>query len=142
MSLPSTSGYALLKKQRIIYDVYSAFQRENQIEALESILFVKNIGADTLVAGLEVIPELWRPKETSDSILSALCVLYIDISLKIGLVEPQVSAIQNLADIMDHLLKQGQIRQASRKPTPRAVGRAPLTTNEPSTLQLHRSGQR
>ncbi|KAI8671322.1 hypothetical protein NCS57_00607000 [Fusarium keratoplasticum] len=96
---------ALLRAQRVIHEVHSIFESNDPVENLNILLLSKTLGVNTIVAGLETIPKLWRASKLSESKVNEFCNLYRDVCLKIGPAEPRVIALQNLTDILDQLLK-------------------------------------
>ncbi|KAH7329221.1 putative death-receptor fusion protein-domain-containing protein [Stachybotrys elegans] len=107
------STSALLKIQRTINAIFSATMSEEPVQQLEPLLAQTGMGADTLATALESIPKLWNVTSTSEDILTALCGLYIKLCLQTGFIEAQVIAIQNLAEILDHLLEKGSLSNLS-----------------------------
>ncbi|KAM6526770.1 hypothetical protein FSOLCH5_002855 [Fusarium solani] len=96
---------ALLRAQRVIHEVHSISESNDPVENLNTLLLSKSLGVNTIVAGLETIPRLWRASKLSESRVNEFCNLYRDVCLKIGPAEPRVIALQNLTDILDQLLK-------------------------------------
>lgn len=103
----STSPFcasALLKIQQTTYDLYASHNTTTLTRNLREILLGGKNGADTTVAALELLPNLWKISSTSDTTLSELCGFYIDTCLSTNESGPRAAALQNLAPIMDHLL--------------------------------------
>lgn len=97
---------ALLRAQRVVHEVHSIAESNDPVENLGGLLLGKKaLGVNTIVAGLETIPRLWRASKLSESKAAEFCSLYRDVCLKIGPAEPRVIALQNLTDILDQLLK-------------------------------------
>lgn len=111
VAVPATSGTALFKTQKIVNNVFTVSIGNDPVEQLRSLLLGSQVGVNSLVTALETIPTIWHSSSTSDSTLSELCSLYIDICLKTGLVEAQAVAIRNLAEVLDRLLIDGRFDQ-------------------------------
>lgn len=100
-------GSALLKIQQATYEIYAAFGHQDPINQLRGTLLGGSIGVNTMVAMLELLPKLWMLSSTTDSVLAELCALYVDFCLQISSDEAQAVALENLADVLDHLLNKG-----------------------------------
>ncbi|KAJ3475139.1 hypothetical protein NLG97_g9560 [Lecanicillium saksenae] len=106
--LPEKPSLALFKSQKVINDVFVAHQAAESIHALREIVFNAHTGVNTLVTALETIPKLWNPSTASADTLLALCSLYTDAALRTTYLEAQTAAVENLADVLDVLLKGGE----------------------------------
>ena len=93
--------------------MHSISESNDPVENLNTLLLSKTLGVNTIVAGLETIPKLWRASKLSESKVNEFCNLYRDVCLKIGPAEPRVIALQNLTDILDQLLKTKNVGAAS-----------------------------
>ncbi|EGX94401.1 HEAT repeat protein [Cordyceps militaris CM01] len=102
---------ALLKSQKVINDVFLAYQAPDSINALRDIVSNPHLGVNTLVTALETIPKLWSPAHTSEQTLLSLCSLYTDAALRTTYLEAQITAVENLADVLDALLKSGEAQK-------------------------------
>jgi hypothetical protein len=71
------------------------------------------MGVNTIVAGLGTVPKLWDVSRFSEQDVGKFCNLYRDVCVKIGPVEPRVIALQNLTEVLDHVLKSGNISYVS-----------------------------
>ncbi|KAM0252518.1 hypothetical protein ACHAQJ_007693 [Trichoderma viride] len=102
--IPTGSGSALLKAQSIISKILSACQEKEPVKQVRALLFESRMGADTMVAALESISNLWHSTSTPDQIRVALCDVYIDVCLRTNFTEPQVVAIENLVELVNQLI--------------------------------------
>lgn len=109
LSPRAEKGTALLKKQRIINDVSAASKNTEQVEKLRVLFLNSHVGVNSMVAALETMPPLWHTSSTADSALAGLVSLYVDVCLQTGLVEAQVVAVTNLAEVLDQLLLDGKL---------------------------------
>lgn len=109
VTMPASTGSALLRKQKAIHDVYVASSEDGAVDRLRVLLLDQKVGIDSLVTALETLPKLWTMGSASEQTLVQLCGFYMDICLKTGLVEAQIVALQNLGEIMDQLLRQGKV---------------------------------
>ncbi|KAM5351554.1 hypothetical protein ACJ41O_004277 [Fusarium nematophilum] len=100
---------ALLRAQRVIHEVHSVSESNGPVENLKTLLLSKALGVNTISAGLETIPKLWDATRLSPSDVIELCNLYRDACLKIGPAEPRVIALNNLTQVLDHLLKTNMV---------------------------------
>jgi hypothetical protein len=96
---------ALLRAQRVIHEVHSIAEGSGRVEDLNALLLSKTMGVNTIVAGLETIPKLWKTSRLSEQEVNQFCNLYRDVCLKIGPAEPRVIALQNLTEILDQVIK-------------------------------------
>uniref|UniRef100_A0A0D2XDB7 DUF2428 domain-containing protein n=1 Tax=Fusarium oxysporum (strain Fo5176) TaxID=660025 RepID=A0A0D2XDB7_FUSOF len=104
---------ALLRAQRVIHEVHSIAEGSGPIENLNTLFLSKTMGVNTIVAGLETVPRLWDISRLSEQDVGKFCNLYRDVCVKIGPVEPRVIALQNLTEILDQVLKSGNISLVS-----------------------------
>ncbi len=109
--LPEKSSLALFKSQKVINDIFLAYQAANPVSALRDIIFSPHIGVNTLVTALETIPKLWNPVSATEQTLLFLCSLYIDTALRSTYLEAQTVAVENLADVLDALLQEGKTQK-------------------------------
>ncbi len=109
--LPQESGLALFKSQKVINDVFLAHQAADSANALRDIVFNPHIGVNTLVTALETIPKLWDPAKVTEKTLLSLCSLYTDTALRTTYLEAQTAAVENLADVLDALLADGDAQK-------------------------------
>ncbi|EXA49967.1 hypothetical protein NW761_000836 [Fusarium oxysporum] len=104
---------ALLRAQRVIHEVHSIAEGSGPIENLNTLFLSKTMGVNTIVAGLETVPKLWDISRLSEQDVGKFCNLYRDVCVKIGPVEPRVIALLNLTEILDQVLKSGNISLVS-----------------------------
>ena len=107
--MPASTGSALLRSQKVIHDVYIASSEDGAVERLRDLLLNQKVGNDSFIVALETLPKLWTTTSTSEQYRIQLCGFYIDVCLKSGLVEAQTVAVQNLSEIMDQLIRQGEV---------------------------------
>lgn len=123
---------ALLRAQRVIHEVHSIAEGSGQIEDLNTLLLGKTMGVNTIVAGLETIPKLWDTSRLSGQDVNHFCNLYRDVCLKIGPAEPRVIALQNLTDILDQILKSGNLDLVSPDLLSQIWNSLPLSSLNPA----------
>lgn len=109
--VPEKPSLALFKCQKVINDVFEAHQAADPINALKQIIFNPHTGVNTLVTALETTPKLWNPANVTEQTLLALCSLYTDAALRTTYLEAQTAAVENLADVLDVLLKRGEAQK-------------------------------
>lgn len=110
--LPEYSGLALFKAQKVTNDVFVARQASDSVDALRIILDNCH-GVNTVVTALETVPKLWNPERETEKTLLSLCSLYIDAALKTTFLEAQTAAVENLAGVLDALLKSGAMQKVA-----------------------------
>ncbi|UNI14405.1 hypothetical protein JDV02_001035 [Purpureocillium takamizusanense] len=118
VTMPINSGSALLRHQQIIYAMHDAATGSHPVRRIRQLLLDQSPAADCSVTGLETLPGLWDVATSPRETLAELSALYIDVCLKTRLMEAQVVAIQNLADIVDELLRRNE---AQALPTGRLI---------------------
>lgn len=98
-----TSSSALLRIQELRLAVYSAYCSGKTLEALEADVFKSNAGSEAVVAALELIPTIWKISFTRIDVLVELAKLYAVLCLEKSSTDVQTIALNNLADILDHI---------------------------------------
>lgn len=88
-------------------DVFIAYTSVEPITSLRNIVMNPHYGVNTLVTALETAPKLWNPAKASEKILLSLCSLYVDTALHTTFLEAQTVAVENLADVLEVLIKAG-----------------------------------
>lgn len=107
--MPANSGSALLRHQKVVYDMYRLTAEDGFPAArLRALLLGHGAGADRLVTVLETAPQLWDVSAMAQPALVEACALYVDACLDAGLVEAQVAAMRNLGDVLGELLGRGE----------------------------------
>ncbi|XWW97598.1 hypothetical protein V2A60_005582 [Cordyceps javanica] len=106
--LPEKPSLALFKSQKVINDVFLAYRDSDSVNALRNIVFSPHIGVNALVTVLETIARLWNPANLTENTLLALFSLYTDAALHTAYLEAQTVAVENLAGVLDTLLKGGR----------------------------------
>lgn len=109
--LSEQPSLALFKSQKVINNIFLAYQATDSINALRDIVFNPHTGVNTLVTALETIPKLWNPANTTEQTLLSLCSLYTDVALRTTYLEAQTAAVENLADVLNALSKGGKTRK-------------------------------
>jgi hypothetical protein len=105
LSTSSQAGGALERKQRAISMAYLTLQQHgDKLSSLRKLLQSGTIGADTTVAVLEVVPDLWQAEEISSEELIGLSEMYIGLCKHSSCKEVQAQSILNLAEVLDRLL--------------------------------------
>ncbi|KAL3964384.1 hypothetical protein ACCO45_001388 [Purpureocillium lilacinum] len=88
VTMPSNSGSALLRHQQVIYAMHDAATKSHPVRRIRELLLDQGPAADCSVTGLETLPST-------------------------RLIEAQVVAVQNLADIVDELLRRDEAQGLS-----------------------------
>jgi hypothetical protein len=84
---------------------YFTIQQDgDKLSSLGQLLQGGTIGADTTVAVLEVVPDLWGAEDISSEELVRLSEIYIMLCLSSSCKEVQAQSMLNLADVLDRLL--------------------------------------
>lgn len=117
---------ALLKTQWAIHKVYVAARASDPFQELRRFLFDGNLGVNGLITALESIPSLWNMSEVSDTELSALADLYIEVCAKIGPAEPRTVALENLAVVLDVLHQDKKLDKLSSSTVAQFWSRLPF----------------
>lgn len=107
-----TSGpeSALFRGQHIIHLLLSSTQSKDAVSELRSVLIDSPIGSNTLLTALESLSDLWDLSTVSDSMLTNLCNLYIDISLTQCPADVKAIAVDNLNLVVDKILQRGNLQ--------------------------------
>lgn len=108
VALPEKCGSALLKIQAATYRIHKAHASSTPVEDLRAIFLNGGLGADTMATALELLPTLWTPSSTPETLVPDLCTFYIDLCGSTDMSEPRAVALENLADILDRRLAAGK----------------------------------
>lgn len=114
----SASSLALFKTQKVINDILLASQARDPMASLRDVLLGDQLGVNTLVTALETIPKIWSTTDSHESKLLSLLTLYIDVVLGTTFVDAQTVAVENLAEVLDALLKG---KHADKLPTSKLI---------------------
>ncbi|TWU76774.1 hypothetical protein ED733_004991 [Metarhizium rileyi] len=106
ITIPRSTGSALLKVQKAVYDVYLLSAQEEPVSHLRHLLQSQEVGFDGLVAALETTSKIWNPPSCSQDMLASLSTLYINVCQGTSYSEAQVLSLGNLVDVLDKLLEQ------------------------------------
>lgn len=101
----SAPSLALYKAQKVVNDILLASKAEDPMASLREVLVGSQLGVNTLVTALETVPKIWNPSSCHESTLLSLLTLYIDVTLGTTFVDAQTVAVENLAEVLDVLLK-------------------------------------
>jgi hypothetical protein len=114
----SAPSLALNKTQKVVNDILIASQAGDPMASLRVVLLGTQLGLNTLVTALETIPKIWSTAASHESNLLSLLTLYIDIVLGTTSVDAQTVAVENLAEVLDALLKG---KHANKLPTSKLI---------------------
>lgn len=101
LSIYVSSGSALLNIQLLLSSLYPLSGDPTPSIKLKQLL-VGHVNAVT--PALELLPQLFSLSSTSDETLADLAGFYVDFCLGISDGDLQAIALENMADILDHLL--------------------------------------
>lgn len=111
----ATSGTPLLRIEQIITQIYIVAGRVDPVTQLRKILCASQIGVNTMVAALEILPKVWDPKEVEGEMLVGFCELYVDICLASEAAEGKTACLKNLTAALDQLLTADSIPTADHE---------------------------